>query len=92
MNKQDYLKLIAPAIDLVEGKGEDYNQGAVTTLHAYFPFGDKSYVQMIYVKALRLVAMASSEAEPVYETNRDTLLDLINYCVFMLEYLENAYE
>lgn len=88
MNKQKYLKLITPAMDLVLKKDQDYN--SVVTREQYFPFGHKSHVQMIYVKATRLVNLAESGEKPNFESVRDTALDLINYCLFYLEYLEES--
>ena len=88
MDKQTYLKLIAPAMSMVEKKGQDYNNGGREDLHKYFPFQAKSYAQMVHVKSMRLVSLAQQESTPNYESARDTLLDLINYCVFNLDYLE----
>lgn len=50
----------------------------------YFPFGKVSYAQMIWVKALRLVRIASCE-EPENESWRDSLIDLLNYTSFAVE-------
>ena len=87
MNKQEYLDLITPAIEMVAKKGEDYNSGEVT-LDAYFPFGDYSYIQMVHMKTLRLVSLATLKKDPNYESIKDTLYDLMNYVVFYLDYLE----
>ncbi len=88
MDQLTYGKLVLQAAKLVERKGEDYNKGGAE-LHDYFPFGDKSYVQMIYVKAMRLRSLAESAAPPNFDSAKDTVLDLINYCVFYLDYLED---
>ena len=85
MNKQHYLDLIEPAVKLVARKGEDYNGGP--TLHDYFPFRDRSYIQMIHLKALRLVSLADNP-KPNFEGTLDTLYDLLNYTTFYLDYLE----
>jgi len=85
MNKQEYLDLINPAILMVAKKGEDYNNGP--TLEQYFPLADASYIQMIHLKALRLVSLAGN-AKPNYESTKDTLYDLLNYTVFYLKFLE----
>jgi len=87
MNRQEYLELITPAIDMVAKKGEDYNSGV--KLVDYFPFGDKSYVQMIHLKAKRLVSLAEV-AEVNYESAEDTVLDMINYAVFYLAHLKGT--
>lgn len=87
MNRQRYLELIAPALDLVSKKGEDYN--ALVKLHDYFPFGHKSYIQMVHVKATRLRSL-SEVAEPNFDSIEDTLLDLLNYTVFYLDFLKGT--
>ena len=89
MNKQEYLDLINPAIEMVAKKGEDYNSGEAT-LEQYFPFRDHSYIQMVHMKALRLVSLASLPEghSPNYDSTKDTLYDLLNYTVFYLQYLE----
>ena len=86
MNRQQYLDLITPAVDLVAKKSEDYNTGM--RRQQYFPFQDRSYIQMIYVKALRLVALAENPT-PNFESTQDTLYDLLNYTVFYLDYLKD---
>jgi hypothetical protein len=88
MNRQAYLDLINPAVLLVAKKGEDYNSNG-PTLEAYFPFGDFSYIQMIHLKALRLVSLAGNP-KPNYEGTKDTLYDLLNYVVFYLSFLEQV--
>lgn len=91
MDRERYLELINPAIVLVLRKHEDYNKGEAT-LEQYFPFGDYSYIQMTHLKALRLVSLASLDvgSAPNYDSIKDTVLDLINYCVFYLDYLEKS--
>lgn len=85
MTKEEYLALIQPAMDLVMRKQADY-QNAVP-LAAYFPFQDKSYVQMLHTKTQRLVSLVSRGGEPNFESVGETVLDLINYAVFYLAYL-----
>lgn len=87
MDQSHYLRLLEPAIELVAKKHEDYNNGA--DVHAYFPFGDKSYVQMLHIKTQRLVTLAASSGQPNFETRKDSVLDLVNYAVFYLDYLEH---
>jgi hypothetical protein len=89
MDRQRYLDLIVPAVELVVKKGEDYNKNV--KLEAYFPFHDKSYIQMLHLKAVRAVSLADVNT-PNYEGMKDTLYDLINYCVFYLDYLEKKHE
>ena len=86
MNREAYLKLIDPAIRLQERKSSDYNKDQ--SVHDYFPFGHRSYAQMLHVKARRIVSLAGDEKQPAFESARDSTLDLINYAVFYLEFLE----
>ena len=88
MNRQDYLDLINPAILMVAKKSADYNSNGPTLEH-YFPFGDASYIQMIHLKAVRLVALAGNP-KPNFESKKDTLYDLLNYTVFYLKFLEQV--
>ena len=85
MTPDRYWELISPAVELVTRKGQDYNSGV--PLEQYFPFADKSYIQMVHLKALRLVALAENP-KPNFDSTKDTLLDLLNYTVFYLDYLE----
>lgn len=84
MDRTKYELLVTPAMNLVVKKHEDYNTGV--ELHDYFPFGDKSYVQMLHVKTLRLRSLVDRPAN--FESVKDTLYDLINYSVFYLDFLE----
>ena len=54
----------------------------------YFPFGDKSYVQMIHVKTKRLVSLVDTEVIPENESLEDNLIDLINYASYYWEWLK----
>lgn len=87
MDRARYLELINPAIVLVLKKHEDYNKGM--KLEDYFPFGDASYVQMLHVKQCRLLSLVSTDTAENFESRKDTVLDLINYAVFYLAYLDN---
>lgn len=90
MKKQEYLDVIAEPMALCTKKSKDY-QGAETSigLHDYFPFADASYVQMLWVKVLRLVSLTSQTGEPNFESTKDSVVDLINYAVFYLQYLQS---
>ena len=90
MDRARYLELINPAIVLVLKKHEDYNKGM--KLEDYFPFGDASYVQMLHVKQCRLLSLVSTDTAENFESRKDTVLDLINYAVFYLDYLEKSNE
>ena len=87
MDRSKYLELINPAIVLVQKKHQDYNKGL--ELDQYFPFGDASYVQMLHVKQCRLLSLVSTNTTENFESKKDTILDLINYAVFYLAYLDN---
>lgn len=52
----------------------------------YFPFGDKSYVQMIHTKTTRLVSLTKASNQPKHESIEDSLLDLINYASYYYEW------
>lgn len=88
MNKQRYLELIQPAVELVAKKHADYDVGGVE-VKDYFPFGGTSYVQMLHVKCMRLVSLQKAGVLPTNESVKDTLNDLINYAVFYLDHLED---
>lgn len=73
-------------------KGQDYNVGG-PTIPAYFPFGHKSYAQMVHVKSLRiqsLLAVADVGRTPNFEGLRDTLMDILNYATFYIEALDRG--
>ena len=89
MDSRKYDSLIAKAKSLVVNKAKDY-QGSGVKLQDYFPFGDKSYVQMMHVKTLRLRSLVDKEDEPNFESVKDSVLDLINYSVFYLQHLEEV--
>lgn len=92
MDRAKYLQLIEPAIALVIKKGQDYNRTSVR-VHDYFPFGHKSYVQMIFLKAMRLRSLVENDAaKPNFDSIEDTIYDLLNYVAFYLERLEATRE
>jgi hypothetical protein len=83
-------RALAQAGMLAERKSRDYN-GSETPGAArdkYFPLGLASYAQMIHTKSQRLLAFADTNAEPNFESVRDTALDLINYASFLADWLE----
>lgn len=61
-------------------KDHDYN--SKSNLDDYFPFGLTSYIQMIYIKALRMVNIAKQN-NIKNESMEDSLVDLVNYASFM---------
>lgn len=89
MDQKRYLALIKPAMEIVVKKHQDYGNDTLG-LHSYFPFQDKSYVQMLHTKTQRLVALAQRvEGEPNFESITDSVQDLINYAVFYLDHLRS---
>lgn len=87
MDKNSFFNITAEAFKLHEAKSGDY--GSETQ---YFPFGDTSYIQMMYVKTLRMVQLYQSGEEPAFESVRDTALDLLNYTVFFIKHLDDQNE
>ena len=80
-NSEDpLLQVFAEAFSLQYRKAGDYQRVGVRA--EYFPFGRLSYVQMIWIKAMRLRALAHTENIVFNESFMDTLLDLINYTAF----------
>lgn len=86
MTEDEYHEIMAPIIALSARKSEDYN--SETSLEEYFPFGDISYMQMIHTKAQRLLNLTRKSSTINYESVEDTLVDLINYAVYYLKYLQ----
>lgn len=68
-------------------KARDY-QGGDVSRDAYFPFGAKSYVQMLVVKTNRLVSLANQDGKAIHEGMADSARDIINYAAFLVERLE----
>ncbi len=91
MNELEYADLLQDAMNLVTAKQQDYQSSASSiTLEDYFPFGHKSYVQMLHTKVTRLrslVEAMDAGVEPNFESIRDSVNDLINYAVFYLKFL-----
>lgn len=74
------------ADEVRKSKGNDYG-----SIKDYFPYGDMSYAQMVFVKAKRLVCLADSKRmgiEPSHESIKDSLLDIMNYASYWYEWLE----
>jgi len=83
------MKVCEVVADLVAMKHEDYQAGQAQ-LGDYFPFHNYSYVQMIWVKTLRLLSLTKKNADgrsPNFEGIADTSKDLLAYTVFYLAYL-----
>lgn len=88
--------VIAEASLLVLKKSEDYNKDSLdadgtdsSKRDVYFPFGTLSYVQMIHVKAQRMVSLSENllaGKKVNFEGIDDSALDMINYCSFLVEH------
>ena len=71
-------------------KGRDYNAASVT-IEDYFPLGHQSYFQMLFVKVKRiqsLLGIMGKGGAPANESLRDTVLDLLNYATFYVEWID----
>lgn len=76
-----HAAVLEEVMTLFAKKNATYNGGA--TLESYFPFGLKSYAQMLHVKSQRVVSIAAQGTVPNFESVRDSALDIINYAVFL---------
>jgi hypothetical protein len=45
---------------------------------------------MLHVKCQRLVSLASSDRPPNFESVQDSLNDMINYAIFMLDAIDKG--
>lgn len=89
MDKQLFMEHCEVVANLVELKSKDY-QGSIFKLDDYFPLGDVSYAQMLWVKSLRVMSLAQQRATDVGKEAAlwDSLMDLVAYAVFYMEYLK----
>lgn len=71
---------------LLHKKGQDYNSD--TSRDAYFPFGQTSIVQMVWIKTLRAMNLVKSGKAANFEGLRDTYMDNISYSLFGIEHLD----
>ena len=81
------LKILEEAALLKKQKSEDY-QGSQFTEEDYFPFGDTSYIHMMWTKMLRIRSVAEQE-NPNFESLEDSLIDMINYAAMYAAYTVN---
>ena len=84
--------ILAEAAILLRKKSMDYNNdpNPDPARREYFPFGHHSYLHMLHTKFERLKAVClSDEANPNFESARDSCLDLINYAAFYAAYLDS---
>jgi hypothetical protein len=82
---------LADAALLALKKGGDYNgtgKDPGEERDVYFPFGNASYAQMEHVKMQRIMSLIQQHRpQATFEGLSDTLLDLINYCSFHVDFL-----
>ena len=84
------LQILKDAANLKEQKSKDY-QGGLFNEEDYFPYGEQSYVHMLWTKMLRLRSVIEQD-NPNFESAEDTLIDMINYAAMMAAYIENRKE
>lgn len=84
-----YLGVFEECLGLAIRKSQDYGDPNPAKM-TYFPFGDPSYVHMLYTKCQRLVSLTRQamlhDKDPNFESLDDTLKDLINYAFFFAVY------
>ncbi len=83
-------KVLEDVLEVLANKAEDYN-GGIVKREDYFPFGVLSYAQMIHTKSLRIISVAEQSLQskvPNNESLADSLIDIINYAIFMKLYLD----
>lgn len=90
MNGKRFLELMGPIAVLIEAKDKDYN--SAVPLDSYFPFGHRSYVQMLHTKINRLVSLVETGQTPKFESIEDTIRDNIAYSAFYLDWLQRKTE
>ena len=89
MAKTTATQILKDAAALKEAKSRDY-QGSKWSEEDYFPYGEQSYLHMLWTKMLRLRSVLErEEGEVNFESAEDTLVDMINYAAMMAAYMEN---
>lgn len=77
------------ARELLVKKTQDYNSDKLNdpnfrvddARENYFPFGDRSYMHMLWTKALRVKSVMGSK-QVNFESMEDSLIDMANYLAF----------
>lgn len=96
MGRPALIDIFHPALvranDILRKKSEDYGTVGDYAKERYFPFGHKSYLQMIHTKVERLVSVVAQGDCPSFESIDDTLLDLINYSAFYWAWIQEDSE
>lgn len=88
IHKDKAAEILKEAADLKVKKSKDY-QGGMWSEKDYFPFGDTSYIHMMWTKMLRIRSVAE-QANTNFESLEDSLLDMINYSAMYIAYLRDC--
>ena len=80
-------EILKEAADLKVKKSKDY-QSEMWKESDYFPFGDTSYIHMMWTKMLRIRSVAEKK-DVNFESLEDSLLDMINYSAMYIAYLRS---
>jgi len=80
-------EILKEAADLKVKKSKDYQSG-MWKESDYFPFGDTSYIHMMWTKMLRIRSVAEKK-NVNFESLEDSLLDMINYSAMYIAYLRS---
>ena len=86
--KDKAAEILKEAATLKIKKSKDY-QGGMWSEKDYFPFGDTSYIHMMWTKMLRIRSVAEQE-NTNFESLEDSLLDMINYSAMYISYLRDC--
>jgi len=78
--RDPYYEVGLACLCLRQERGADYGREGIT-VRDYFPFGDASYCQMVWLKIMRLRSLVAS-GEEEREKIKDSVLDAINYLMF----------
>ena len=87
MFKDKAAEILKEAAELKVKKSKDY-QGGMWKEKDYFPFGDTSYIHMMWTKMLRIRSVAEQE-NTNFESLEDSLLDMINYSAMYIAFLRD---
>lgn len=92
MNKVTFEKVVEQMTELYKKKNADYGDGITKNLNSYkiaFP----SYLFRVKEKAERCLSLQENgEAQVKDEKLTDTLLDIANYAVILVAWLQNKSE
>ena len=79
--------ILKEANDTLHSKSQDYGELDFSREN-YFPYKDLSYITMLHIKLERLKNLVENQ-DPNFESQIDSVLDLINYAAFYGSYLKN---